>query len=263
MATALGAFDGSPGGGSSGRRFVLPRHYIFQRLHVIEGQPLHLPEHLEFAAHSFSTIYGRRPRLGASSVHEVISDLVRRRYIATRTGCTMMLYFIPDDEYGCRVEVEYERPLLEAGYAHSALRPHALSFEYSLPFGSLPTAFQLSARELFDELALSVCGSTRSVRREGDVLLSCGESALAAIRGHELVVPPPGSGAVESVERELLLAAAPSARLTVARRPILRSELKRYDELMIVDAAGVTSLAECDGAKFMSLVAPRLAAAIK
>jgi hypothetical protein len=159
--------------------------------------------------------------------------------------------------------IEFERRLLDAGYALSALRPKAASYEYAIPFGAFPTNFQIEAQALFDTLALGGHGATRSVRREGDRLLSCGDAPLFAIKGHVLITPPLTEGAIESVERSLVIGAAASARLGVREEPILHSELKNYDELFFADAAGITSLAECDGAKFMSLTAPRLAAAMK
>jgi len=263
--TSFGAFGGAFGvvadhaGGDSTAR--APRHYVFQRVHAVGGAAWHLPEHLELAARAFAHIYGHAVRPDIGRAEGLIAGCARTHHPSGRGGCTIILRFVPDDgDAGWRLDAEYERPLLEEGYAHSALRPRAESFEYRLPFGALPTSFQLSARELFDMLALGRYGATRSVRREGDRLVSCGESPIVAIRGRELVVP---EGTVESVEAALAMAAAPEARLTVSRRPILRSELRRYDELMTVDAAGVTSLAECDGAKFMSLAAPRIAAAMR
>jgi branched-subunit amino acid aminotransferase/4-amino-4-deoxychorismate lyase len=59
------------------------------------------------------------------------------------------------------------------------------------------------------------------------------------------------------------MAVAAASRLNVREEPIPHSELKSFDELFLADAAGITSLAECDGAKFMSLAAPRIAAALK
>ncbi len=68
---------------------------------------------------------------------------------------------------------------------------------------------------------------------------------------------------MNSVERELVIEAASAARLSVREEPISHPELKSFDELFFADAAGITSLSECDGAKFMSLATPRLAAALK
>ncbi len=138
-----------------------------------------------------------------------------------------------------------------------------MSYEYSIPFGGFPTGFHLAARELFDTLALRQHGATRSVRRRGDLLLTCGDAPLFAIRGRVLFTAPLTEGAMDSVEREMVIDAAAKARLSVREEPILHPDLKNFDELFLADAAGITSLAECDGARFMSLIAPRLADAMQ
>lgn len=241
-----------------------PLHFVYQRIHTLGGRALHLDEHLRIAARAFEHIYGSRPELDPETVAAGIADFLKMLRSPARNSATVMLYLVPREEGGgCNVTREYERGLLDAGYTLSPLRPRAVSYEYSVPFAAWPTAFQLSARALFDTLALRQHGATRSVRREGEALISCGDAALFAIRGRTLFTPPLTEGAMDGVERGLVLAAAPKVRLTVREEPILHSELKIFDELFFADAAGITSLAECDGAKFMSLVAGRLAAAMK
>ncbi len=239
------------------------QHYVYQRIHVLKGKALHLSDHLRIVSRAFEQIYGYDPKLDE---REMGASIVRYMQILrppAHTGSTVMLCIAPQGDDDRDIAVEYERPLLEAGYSHSPLRPRAAAYEYSIPFPALPTNFQIEARSLFDTLALRQHGATRSIRRNGDHLLSCGDAPLFAIRGHTLLTPPPGEGAMNGVERELVIAAAPKAHLTTREEPILHPELKSYDELFFADASGITSLSECDGAKFMSLVAPRLAAALK
>jgi hypothetical protein len=241
---------------------MIPRHFVYQRIHVLRGEALHLADHVRIVSRAFEHIYGYDPALVAAEVATRISDCLHIARPSTRTGSTVMLYIAPDDEAGYVSTVEFDRPLLDAGYALSPLRPRAVSYEYSIPFGAFPTGFHLSARELFDTLAFRQHGVTRSVRREGEGLISCGDAPLFAIRGRVLFAPPLTGGAMDGVEREMVIAAAPAARLTVREESVLSGDLKSFDELFFADAAGLTSLAECDGAKFMSLVAPRLARAL-
>jgi branched-subunit amino acid aminotransferase/4-amino-4-deoxychorismate lyase len=136
-----------------------------------------------------------------------------------------------------------------------------VTYEYSLPFGGLPTNFRIEAAALFDLLAggaLGGRGMARAVQCEGDRLLTCGDATLFAIRGRVLFTPSVADGGLESVERGLVMEAATKARLIVREEPILHSALKDYDELFFADATGITSLAECDGAKFMSIIAPKI-----
>jgi hypothetical protein len=234
-------------------------HFVYQRIHVFGGKALHLDDHLRFAARAFEHIYGYPPALDPRDISARVAGSMRTHRPEARTGSTVLLQIIPRENDGHRIAISYERPLLDAGYAHSALRPRAVSFDYGLPFGGFPTGFHLAARELFDTLALRQYGAGRSVRRRGDVLLTCGDAPLFAIRGRVLFTTPLTEGAMDGVEREMVIDAAPRMRLTVREEPILHTGLKSYDELFLADAAGITSLAECDGARFMSLIAPRLA----
>jgi hypothetical protein len=238
-------------------------HFVYQRVHTLGGKALHLAEHLTIASRAFEHIYGFRLDLDEKTVAAQIAEVLRHNHATARTGATAMLYFVPCEDGDHRLTAEFERGLLDAGYTHSPLRPRAQTYEYSIPFGAFPTSFQLSARTLFDGLALREHGATRSVRREGNQLVSCGDAPLFAIRDRILITPPLTEGAMESVERALVIAAATKARLTVREEALLHSELKTYDELFFADAAGITSLSECDNAKFMSLTAPRLAEALK
>jgi hypothetical protein len=234
-------------------------HYIYQRLHTLGGKALHLAEHLSVASRAFEQIYGHAPEIDEPSAAALIAETLRAHRVPSRAGATVLVVLTPDEE----PTVEFERRLLTAGYAHSALRPRAVTYEYSIPFPAFPTSFQLSAQSLFDSLALGEHGATRSVRREGKSLLACGDAPLFAIQGKVLLTPALTEGAMDSIERRLVLEAASEARLTVCEEPILHSKLKSLDELFFADAAGITSLSDCDGAKFMSLSAPRLAAALR
>ncbi len=238
------------------------RHFVYQRVHASGGRTLHLAKHLTLAARVFEQIYGVRPSLDERGIAGRIASLLKESRVPAHAGATVMLYLVPTDEGGCEIVAEFERVLLDAGYAHSPLRPTAVTFEYSLPFGGLPTGFQLAARALFDSLALSRHGTTRSVRREGESLLSCGDSPIFALRGRALFVPPLSRGAVESVERQLVMEAAERAGFVVREEPISHSQLKSFDELFFADATGITSLSECDGAKFMTFAVARIVAAL-
>ncbi len=238
------------------------KHYVYQRVHTLKGRALRLDDHIRFASRAYEHIYGVSPAIDPKALADNIARTLRANHAAATTGALVMLCFFEAEEGGHTFTVDYERPLLEAGYYHSALRPRAVSYEYGLPFGGFPTNFQVEAQALYDTLARRQHGAARSVRRRGEVLLSCGDAPLFAIRGRVLYTAPLTEGAMDGVEREMVIAAAAKARLTVREEPILHTELKSFEELLLADAAGLTSLAECDGAQFMTLVAPRLAAAM-
>jgi hypothetical protein len=257
------------------------KHFVYQHINTLDGKAPHLALHLGLAAGAFERIYGFEPTLDQREIAAQIARVVRENHAGARTSAIVTLRIAPaataapapaatsapsaSDDDTLRLQIEFNRGLLEAGYSHSPLRPRGATFDYDIPFNSLPTNLGLAARDLFDDLAMRTCGATRSVRRCGNHLLSCGEAPLFAIRGRVLLTPSIEEGGVECVERELLIDFVSRAesrlqsRLEVREEPIRHTELKTFDELFFVDASGLTSFSECDGAKFTSLVAPRLA----
>ena len=264
-----------------------PEHFVYQRIHTLAGKSLHLDAHLDLAARAFQHIYGGpRPEFDEASIAKQITELLRTNRSPAKRSATVILRFATHDnndtsqstslrgaagDEAIRVTLAYERLLLDVGYSLSPMRPKAVSYEYDIPFGGFPTGLQLSAAALFDTLALSHHGATRSVRRDGDRLLSCGDAPLFGIRGKTLFTAPLTEGAVDSIERRMIIAAVTNnhekmqkpLRLDFLEEAVPHSELTDFDELFFADAAGITSLSECDGAKFMSLLAPRLVAAMK
>lgn len=264
-------------GGGLSETATASAHFVYQRICTLAGKPLHLTAHLRLAARAFEHIYGGdRPVLDEKTIAAQIAESLRTGRSSSRGSATVMLFLSPDSDGDPVVSTEFERTLIEPAPSHSPLRPRAVTYEYSIPYSAFPTGFQLSAKALFDTLALSRHGATRSIRRDGDRLLSCGDAPLFAIRGKTLFTTPLTGGAMESVERELVIEAVrnqgsrttasghrnplrPPFRLDFREEPILHPELKTFDELFFADASGLTSLSECDGAKFMSLAAPWLA----
>lgn len=240
---------------------------------------------MSIAARALGYIYGgERPEFDETAIATRIAEVLREARVPSRGSATVILRFAPDENSAEKAEnggrstgndagsggnstkngdgfglsVQFERTLFDVGYAVSSLRPEAVTYEYSIPFPGFPTSFQLSAQALFDALALSWHKAGRSVRKAGEKLLMCGDAPLFGIRGKTLFTAPLTDGVPDSVERRAVIAAAREAKLDLLEEAVPHSELTGFDELFFADAAGITSLAGCDGTKFMSLAARRI-----
>lgn len=240
---------------------LLAAHYIYQRVHISGGRALRLGEHLAIASRTLWNIHRTRPVFNPEDISKHIAALLKTNRYREDTDSTAMLYFFPDGE-SANLLIVCERPLINRGYAVSSLRPSAISYAYRLPYEGFPTNFLLSAARFHDALATEH-GASKSVRRDGDKLLGCGDAPLFGIRGRTLFTAPLTDGAADSVERKLVINAAVKSGLGFLEESVLHPELRDFDELFYADAAGITSLGECDGAKFMSLLVSRIAAQIK
>lgn len=236
---------------------LLTAHYIYQRVQYCGGQVLNLAEHLAVVRRVFWNIHRTQPEFDQTAIAADIASLVRENRYPEGVAVVVMLCFFPEGE-GARRLIMCERPLIEKGYTVSSLRPSAVTHQYKMPYEGFPTNFLLSAARFYDSAALEF-GATKSVRYEGGALLGCGDAPLFGIRGKTLFTAPLTDGAAESVERQLVISAARRLGLDFLEEAIPHGDLVMFDELFYADAAGITSLGECDGIKFMSLIVNRLA----
>jgi branched-subunit amino acid aminotransferase/4-amino-4-deoxychorismate lyase len=238
-------------------RELLVAHYVYQRVQFHDGVVPHLTEHLAIVERTFWSIYRTRVELDPAIITHAIATLARRnRYQTEGAGLVVLLCFFPAGE-GVEMLATCERPLIEVGYTVSSLRPVAVIDEYKLPYEGFAVSFGLAAERFYEELAARK-GATKSVRAQGEELLECGTAPLFGIRGRTLFTAPLTAGVVDSVERGLVVRAAERARIEWREEPVLRSELATFDELFYATAAGITSLSECHGTKFMSLLVNRI-----
>jgi hypothetical protein len=236
---------------------LLSAHYIYQRVQFHDGVVPHLADHLAIVERTFWSIYRTRPTFDAKATTHAIATLARRnRYQTEGAGLVLLLCFFPTDT-GTDLLIVCERPLIEVGYTVSSLRPVAVVNRYRLPYEGFAVSFGLSAARFYEGLAVEH-GATKSIRAEGEELIECGTAPLFGIRGRTLFTAPLTAGVVDSVERTLVIEAARRAKLSVREEAIAHSDLVRFDELFYADAAGITSLSECDGIKFMSLSVNRI-----
>lgn len=148
---------------------------------------------------------------------------------------------------------------LYEGYALRSLRPTAITIPYELPL-QIDCS---TAAEAAHDLARCIArrhNADEAVRINGEgICLSLGEAELFAFAKGELCY----SATPQTVEGQLLVQAAERLKIRHALRPITVETLSQFDELLAVDYRGITSIASCDGVRFMSLRAERLAAAME
>ena len=200
--------------------------YLYQTVHVLDGECLCLREHLA----------------------------VLDRWSRTLFGCPG-----PQDarEVGTAVAaVEFEGVSLYRGYDLRSLMPEAVTLQYEPPLFDAPTSAREAAVELARQYA-GLQGASVAVRcdRNG-TLMAADEAALFAIR----VYAPPGEA---SIGRSLAVRSIRAAGLELAEAPVGRDDLPRMDELFFIDHRGVTALSRCDGQPYMAIFAERIAGALR
>lgn len=225
--------------------------YLYQTVHILDGQCRCLPEHLDVLDRWARAIFGCRAPHDAAQVCATAVALAGQH--APGSDRSKFIRLVLTASGGLRTE--FAGVSLYRGYDLRSLMPEAVTLQYDLPLYDAPTSAREAAVELARQLARKT-GATVAVRCDRDgVVHAADEAALFAVRGKTVCVSPGEPG----VERALAVRAIRAAGLELVERPVLRDELPRMDELFFVDHRGVTALSRCDGHPYMALLAERIA----
>lgn len=226
--------------------------YLYQRLRAVGYRPLHAAAHLRLLREASARLYGRAAELPEGRIVGEIGALLRADgYPAGGATVTLRLYA------DGRRAITADGVSLYRGYALRSLRPAAAV----VPWGcrtEWPTSARREAVRWAQQEAerrgarcAILCDDDGVVRRADD-------APLFAV--HEGVIY--ASPAAADVERTLVAAAARRAGIPLAEQPVGAEQLGLFDELFFFDCEGVCSLASCGDARYLSLTAERIAAAL-
>ena len=227
------------------------KFYIRQNMRTRDGRILNADLHMEFFRRAVRRILDMPLAISERQINETTARLLRENLIPPDVPTEISVYLVLESDAMLPV-ISCREILLDRTYALQGTRPAAEIFEYSYPYPSFRTSVSDAASIPFENKAFSMSAAV-SVRCENGVLLAARGEALLAMHGKT------ECGAADSVERRIALEAAREAGIPVEQREIRADSLHRYDEMMIVDTLGITSLSECAGAKFGVLSARRLA----
>ncbi len=228
---------------------------LYQTIHLFDGRARLLEGHLAALEQTAEALFGVCYRPAPAATERRLLEIARReRYPAGVSGFVRIEVTASGEErlLPCGTS-------LYAGYAVRSLRPAAVT----MPYERLLTPWPTSASEAADALALAAArqaGADAAVRCDADGRCrAIGDAPLFAVRDGAVY----GELRQASVEAVLLGRALARDGIRFVERPLLRGELRRYDELFTVDCRGITALSHCDGRPCMAIVVERLAAAME
>ena len=227
--------------------------YLYQTVHVLDGECLCLREHLAVLDRWSRTLFGCPGPQDAREVGTAVAAVVGREAPGSDRSKFVRLVLPASGS----LRLEFEGVSLYRGYDLRSLMPEAVTLQYEPPLFDAPTSAREAAVELARQYA-GLQGASVAVRcdRNG-TLMAADEAALFAIRGRR-VYAPPGEA---SIGRSLAVRSIRAAGLELAASPVGRDDLPRMDELFFIDHRGVTALSRCDGQPYMAIFAERIAGA--
>ena len=229
--------------------------YLYQTVHVLDGECLCLREHLAVLDRWSRTLFGCPGPQDAREVGTAVAAVAGREAPGSDRSKFVRLVLPASGS----LRLEFEGVSLYRGYDLRSLMPEAVTLQYEPPLFDAPTSAREAAVELARQYA-GLQGASVAVRcdRNG-TLMAADEAALFAIRGKRVYVPPGETTA----ERSLALGSIRAAGLELIEAPVGRDELPRMDELFFIDHRGVTALSRCDGQPYMAILAERIAGALR
>ena len=209
--------------------------YLYQTVHVLDGECLCLREHLAVLDRWSRTLFGCPGPQDAREVGTAVAAVAGREAPGSDRSKFVRLVLPASGS----LRLEFEGVSLYRGYDLRSLMPEAVTLQYEPPLFDAPTSAREAAVELARQYA-GLQGASVAVRcdRNG-TLMAADEAALFAVRSIR------------------------AAGLELAEAPVGRDDLPRMDELFFIDHRGVTALSRCDGQPYMAIFAERIAGALR
>lgn len=227
--------------------------YLYQRLRAVDYRPLHAAAHLRLLREASARLYGCGAELPEGRIIGEIGALLRANgYPAGGATVTLRLYA------DGRRAITADGVSLYGEYALRSLRPAAVvvqcgGYRPEWPTSARREAVRWAQQEAAQHAARCaiLCDGDGVVRRADD-------APLFAVFDGVIYASP----AAADVERTLVIAAARRAGIPLVEQPVGAEQLGVFDELFAFDCEGVCSIASCGEARYLSLTAERIAAAL-
>lgn len=234
------------------RHFGKP--YLRERIRTEGYRAQAVEHHIRRLASVAESLYGERENLSAEAIQREVDQLLRGGHYSASACHIVELRTYGAGHYSLHV-VEtsfYDR------FGLRAIRPIARLTREPIPFNGAPTS---AYAELVEHLRRTVNaaredGDSRNavpvnIDHEGCVTSIDGCTPIA-VKGREIIFAP----TLDDPYTEQLLALCRRLRGgQIVVRPLMENELDALDELMYVDARGITSVAECGRAVYADIIA--------
>lgn len=225
--------------------------YLYQTVHILDGNCRFLPEHLSLLDSWSRRIFSFRFSYDTASIASAIEhEAARQAPPCCDRSLFVRISLCESGETSC----QYAGVSLYRGYALRSLRPNAVCFTYDPPLFEAPTSVYEAAEKLARQQA-RLAGAHTALRcnREG-IALTADSAPLFAVKGSTVYTSP----ALQSVERSLAFEIIGRAGLELIEQPVSREQLPFFDELFFFDHRGITALGHCNGQPYMDIVANRI-----
>ncbi len=229
--------------------------HLYQTIHTLDGEVLHLEEHLRLLEGWAKEFFRLSVSFSVESLREEILSTLSPSDRGCGRSCYVRMELFADGKYNIEMVVRS----LYRGYVMRRIYPQAVAFRFDPVGGDRPTSSLESSLEMAQAMIDSQ--ELRSVLRiDGQGSLSSIDGyPLFAVRGRSVIAPK----GVESVERMVAISAIKEAGLELLEQELKESDLSSLDELFYCNHVGVTAISRCGDTPYMHIVCERVAESMR
>lgn len=230
--------------------FRLPHPYVLQRVHTLDYKPYNVSRHLMLLRDASIALFGFATLCGVADAERIIYRLLELSRVSRKLSTPVAMRL---DALG-HLSFEVEQPILYEGYSLRAKRISLATLTIPLPEYMSQTSVSVAVDAMADSRVAGSADAALWVDDKGGVI-SRPWMPLFAVYGGRVYTPVEYDTVEYIVTRDAIRRMG--AELIV--HPMTVASLKRMDEVFMVDAMGVTSVATIEEHRLLSMITARIA----
>lgn len=230
--------------------FRLPYPYVLQRVHTLDYQPYNVSRHLMLLRDASIALFGFATLCSVADAERIITRLLDLSRVSRKLSTPVAMRL---DALG-HLSFEVEQTILYEGYSLRAKRISLATLTMPLPEYMSQTSVSVAVDAMADSRVAGSADAALWVDDKGAVI-SRPWMPLFAVYGGRVYTPAEYDTVEYIVTRDAIRRVG--AELIV--HPMTVASLKRMDEVFIVDAMGVTSVATIEEHRLLSMITARIA----
>ncbi|MBQ8367189.1 MAG: hypothetical protein IJX40_05575 [Alistipes sp.] len=230
--------------------FRLPYPYVLQRVHTLDYQPYNVSRHLMLLRDASIALFGFATLCSVADAERIITRLLNLSRVSRKLSTPVAMRL---DALG-HLSFEVEQTILYEGYSLRAKRISLATLTMPLPEYMSQTSVSVAVDAMADSRVAGSADAALWVDDKGAVI-SRPWMPLFAVYGGRVYTPAEYDTVEYIVTRDAIRRVG--AELIV--HPMTVASLKRMDEVFIVDAMGVTSVATIEEHRLLSMITARIA----
>lgn len=231
-------------------KFSLDRPFVLQRIHTLRYKVYNIALHIELLREASVQLFGFATLCDPASAERIIVKLLELSRVSSQLSCPVAMRIDCDG----RLSFEVENPLYESGIQLKATRLDGLCMCQQLPSVMSQTSASIAFENLMQAMVEKQGADIAIGVDAGGSVISLPWRPIFTIYNGKVYTPSEFS----TVEYLSVRKAIELANLELIVRDIPQSSLERMDEVFLVDAMSVLSLASINKHRLLSVTTQRI-----